>query len=59
LVIEHNLDIIKMADQLIDIGPEGGALGGNIIFSGTPKQMVEKAFKTSHTSKYLKKELSY
>jgi excinuclease ABC subunit A len=48
-----------MADQLIDIGPEGGALGGNIVFSGTPKQMVEKAFKTSHTSKYLKKELSY
>ena len=57
LVIEHNLDIIKMADQVIDIGPEGGAMGGNIIFSGTPKQMVQKAQKTSYTSKYLKKEL--
>ena len=58
LVIEHNLDIIKMADQLVDIGPEGGALGGNIVFGGTPKQLVEKAHNTSHTSKYLKKELS-
>ena len=58
LVIEHNLDIIKMADQLIDIGPEGGAMGGNIVFSGTPKQLVQKAQKTSYTSKYLKKELS-
>ena len=58
LVIEHNLDIIKMADQIVDIGPEGGALGGNIVFSGTPKQLVEKAHNKSHTSKYLKKELS-
>ena len=58
LVIEHNLDIIKMADQIIDIGPEGGALGGNIVFNGTPKQLVEKAYKSSYTSKYLKKELS-
>jgi len=58
LVIEHNLDIIKMADQIIDIGPEGGAAGGNIVFNGTPKQLVEKAYKTSYTSKYLKKELS-
>jgi len=58
LVIEHNLDIIKMADQIIDIGPEGGALGGNIVFNGTPQQLVEKAHSTSYTSKYLKKELS-
>ena len=58
LVIEHNLDIIKMADQIIDIGPEGGDLGGHIVFNGTPKQLVEKAHSTSYTSKYLKKELS-
>ena len=58
LVIEHNLDIIKMADQIIDIGPEGGALGGKIVFNGTPQQLVEKAHNTSYTSKYLKKELS-
>ena len=58
LVIEHNLDIIKMADQIIDIGPEGGALGGNIVFNGTPQQLVDKAHSTSYTSKYLKKELS-
>ena len=58
VVIEHNLDIIKMADDIIDIGPEGGVLGGHIVFQGTPEQLVKKGDKSSYTGKYLKKELS-
>ena len=52
LVIEHNLDVIKCADWIIDIGPEGGELGGNVIATGTPEQVskVEK----SYTGQYLK-----
>ena len=57
LVIEHNLDIIKIADYIIDMGPEGGAKGGGIIFNGTVKELVKNAYKQSHTAKYLKKEL--
>ena len=57
LVIEHNLDIIKVADQIIDIGPEGGDLGGKIVFNGSPQQLVKKASNSSYTAKYLKKEL--
>ncbi len=55
LIIEHNLDIIKMADHLVDLGLEGGDLGGNIIVQGTP----EKVAKTpkSHTGRFLKMEL--
>ncbi|MCX6703473.1 MAG: excinuclease ABC subunit UvrA [Candidatus Zambryskibacteria bacterium] len=55
LVIEHNLDIIKSADYVIDIGPEGGAGGGNVVAKGTPEEVanVEK----SHTGKYLAKVL--
>jgi len=55
LVIEHNLDIVKAADWIIDLGPEGGAAGGNIIAEGTPEQLIKK--KKSHTAKYLKNEL--
>lgn len=55
LVIEHNLDIIKVADYIIDIGPEGGEGGGNILFQGTPEKLIEN--KKSHTASYLKKEL--
>ena len=55
LVIEHNMDIIKSSDYLIDIGPEGGVNGGQIIAKGTPEQ-VAKVDK-SHTGKYLKKYL--
>jgi excinuclease ABC subunit A len=55
LVIEHNLDIIKMADYIIDIGPEGGARGGQILCTGTPEEIVKN--KESHTAKFLKKEL--
>ncbi len=55
LVIEHNLDMIKMADHIIDIGPEGGAGGGMVLFQGTPEKMI--AAKNSFTAKYLKEEL--
>mgnify|MGYP003301180752 FL=1 len=56
IVIEHNMDIIKCADFIIDIGPEGGAKGGEIVFSGTPEELIksEKGF----TSKFLKQEFS-
>ncbi len=55
LIIEHNLDVIKMADHIIDVGPEGGRGGGTILFSGTPEELVK--VKGSHTGKYLKEEL--
>ena len=57
LVIEHNLDIVKVADHVIDIGPEGGKGGGKIIAEGTPEQLVKKYEKVSHTARYLKDEL--
>ena len=59
LVIEHNLDIIKVADHIIDMGPEGGEKGGNIVYSGSVKDMIKPLKQISHTAKYLKKELSY
>lgn len=52
LVIEHNLDVIKTADYIIDLGPEGGDMGGNIIATGTPEEVAE--VEISHTGKYLK-----
>ena len=52
LVIEHNLDVIKVADQLIDLGPEGGSGGGRIVATGTPEQVCEVA--ESHTGAFLK-----
>lgn len=55
VVIEHNLDIVKVADYIIDIGPDGGKNGGEVVGTGTPEQFVKK-FKTE-TSKYLAKEL--
>lgn len=55
LVIEHNLDVIKCADWIIDIGPEGGDAGGNIIFEGTPENLVKN--KDSYTGKYLADKL--
>ncbi len=58
LVIEHNMDIIKIADHIIDLGPEGGFRGGEILFHGTPEQMVKKAKEKSYTAKYLALELS-
>ncbi len=56
LIIEHNLDVIKTADHLIDLGPEGGAGGGQIIATGTPEELAEKA-DISYTGKYLKRIL--
>jgi excinuclease UvrABC ATPase subunit len=52
IVIEHNLDVINEADWIIDIGPEGGSLGGKLIFQGTPDEI--KLCKNSYTGKYLK-----
>lgn len=55
IVIEHNLDIIKVADYVIDMGPEGGKGGGTVVVSGTPEKVA--AHKDSHTGRYLKAEL--
>ncbi len=55
LVIEHNMDIIKIADYIIDLGPEGGQDGGNILFEGTPEKLIEN--KESFTAAFLKEEL--
>jgi excinuclease ABC subunit A len=55
LVIEHNMDVIKLADYIIDIGPEGGKGGGQLVAKGTPEQVAEN--KKSYTAKFLKKEL--
>ncbi|MBN2893051.1 MAG: excinuclease ABC subunit UvrA [Bacteroidales bacterium] len=55
IVIEHNLDVIKTADYVIDIGPEGGKEGGEIVFAGTPEELAKK--RKSFTGKYLKEEL--
>ena len=52
LVIEHNLDVIKCADALIDMGPEGGDGGGTVVGTGTPEQLCE--VKESYTGQYLK-----
>lgn len=58
LVIEHNLDIVKVADYIVDIGPEGGKGGGEIVAEGTPEGIVKKFIKRSFTAQYLKNELS-
>ncbi len=55
IVIEHHQDIIKVADHVIDMGPEGGVGGGNVVFSGTPEKLVKCT--KSHTAKYLKDKL--
>ena len=55
LVIEHNLDVIKCADYVIDIGPDGGDRGGSLVFAGTPEALIE--CKTSITGRYLKEKI--
>ncbi|AVI51780.1 excinuclease ABC subunit UvrA [Pukyongia salina] len=55
VIIEHNLDVIKTVDHIIDIGPEGGKKGGNIITYGTPEEIIQH--ENSHTAHFLKKEL--
>lgn len=56
LVIEHNLDVIKCADYIIDLGPEGGKGGGQLLFEGTPEALVRE--KRSFTGQFLKGEMS-
>src|SRR5882724_5922004 len=56
LVIEHNLDVIKTADYVIDLGPEGGEAGGHVVVTGTPEEIM--AFPGSHTGRYLKEHLA-
>ena len=56
ICIEHNLDVIKCADWIIDLGPEGGDNGGKIVFEGTPENIINSS--TSITGKYLKKKLA-
>jgi excinuclease ABC subunit A len=55
LIIEHNMEVVKLADYIIDIGKEGGKGGGEIICSGTPEQVSKH--KESYTAKFLKMEL--
>ena len=55
VVIEHNMDVIKLADHIIDLGPDGGDKGGNLVFAGTPEQLTD--CKDSITGKYLKEKL--
>jgi excinuclease ABC subunit A len=55
LVIEHNMDVIKVSDYIVDMGPEGGNAGGHLLISGTPEQVAKS--KNSHTGRFLKKEL--
>jgi excinuclease ABC subunit A len=55
LVIEHNMDVIKVADHVIDLGPEGGEGGGKVLFEGTPEDLIKE--KESYTAQYLKQEL--
>ncbi|MDX9946636.1 MAG: excinuclease ABC subunit UvrA [Bacteroidales bacterium] len=56
IVIEHNMDVIKMADYIIDLGAEGGKNGGNLVFSGTPEELLN--CRESHTARFLENELS-
>ena len=56
IVIEHNMDVIKMADWIIDMGPEGGRSGGELLAEGTPEQIVDKG--VGYTAEFLAKELA-
>ena len=56
VIIEHNMDVIKVADHIIDMGPEGGHRGGQIICAGTPEEVI--SYKDSFTGQFLKLELS-
>ena len=55
-MIEHNLDVIKTADYIIDLGPEGGDAGGYVVATGTPEEIMR--VKESHTAKYLREHLT-
>ena len=56
LIIEHNLEVIKCADWVIDLGPGGGEQGGNLVFEGTPEELIK--CDKSYTGKYLRPKLS-
>jgi excinuclease ABC subunit A len=56
IIIEHNMDIIKVADHIIDLGPEGGELGGQIVAQGTPEEVM--ATESSYTGQFLKSYLN-
>jgi excinuclease ABC subunit A len=56
IVIEHNLDVIKTADWIVDLGPEGGEGGGRVLISGTPESVA--AHPGSHTGRYLRRALA-
>ena len=55
IVVEHNLEVIKCADWIIDMGPEGGETGGNVVFEGTPENLIRS--KKGYTQKYLAEKL--
>lgn len=55
IIIEHNMDVIKVSDYVVDLGPEGGKSGGNILFAGTPENLIKQ--KKGYTAEYLKKEM--
>ena len=55
LIIEHNMDVIKCADYIIDLGPEGGKQGGKIVFEGRPEELI--LCEQSYTGKYLREKL--
>ena len=55
IVIEHNMEVIKVADHIIDIGPEGGKDGGRLLCSGSPEEIIN--LNQSYTAKYLKQEM--
>ena len=55
IIIEHNLDVIKLADHIIDMGPEGGRKGGEILTTGTPEEVARS--KKGYTPRFLKQEL--
>ena len=55
VVIEHNMDVVKLADYVIDMGPDGGTLSGEVVFTGTPQEMAEHA--RTITADYLRKSL--
>ncbi len=57
VVIEHNLDVVKTADHIIDLGPEGGDEGGSVIATGTPEQVAAQAAK-SYTGQFLRRVLA-
>ena len=58
LVIEHNMDIIKTADYIIDMGPDGGKGGGSIVAEGTPEKLIRSHIAQSDTAVFLKEEIN-